>query len=456
MLNINTLREYNIIEDITNSTSEGINVVDIQGNVVFSNKISAEYAGVKPEDMVGKKVTKFYPDAVLLQVLKTRKPTLDRKIHYIGDKKYIVNAYPIVINGEIVGAFSVFRDIREIDELNRKIQALQLHLSLSDTEDDISSLIGVRESLSTVLQRAKRTIGSIGGPRHSIIIGDSGTGKTMLARLIYNYGMEIGTLDSNAPFIEVNCAQFTNSDIAALEIFGSEEGSFTGAREKKGLLERANGGILFLDEAHQLGNYQSILLTAVETGRFRRIGGNKEISVDVIIIAASTKNLKNELLPELYQRLAQYELYLPPLNERSEKEKLELFNYFIRKYEEAVHEYQGIKYEVNFTDEAKKLLLEGEYPRNIRQFRDVINFSIDQASPLIADLKDKKEIKVKVRPSHLPFEISKEKYEVDKFEIIKKLRNKGLGPRKISKELESYGINYEYYKVAYYLKKLEK
>ncbi|MDO5650176.1 MAG: sigma 54-interacting transcriptional regulator, partial [Gallicola sp.] len=355
MLSIDLLRENKVLESIANFISDGVNVVNNDGVVVYANEISGEYAGVKVEDMIGEKIVKFYPDAVLLNVLENKKPMLDRKIHYIGGKRYIVSAYPIVINGEFEGAFSVFRDIREIDELNRKIQALQLHLHLSETEEDISSLIGVKESLRDVLGRAKRTIGSIGGPRHSIIIGDSGTGKTMLAKLIYNYGRQIGTLDNDAPFIEVNCAQFTNSDIAALEIFGSEEGSFTGATEKKGLLERANGGVLFLDEAHQLGNYQSILLTAIETGRFRRLGGTKEISVDVIIIAASTKNLKNELLPELYQRLAQYELYLPPLNERSEREKEELFYYFINKYENAVKEHQGINYEVNFSNEARKL-----------------------------------------------------------------------------------------------------
>ncbi len=455
MFSLKYLKDNNILEDIFDTINDGVNVVNNQGRVIYCNKRSAEYADVKPEDMIGKKVTDFYPDAILLQVLEDGKPTLDKKIHYVGNKKYIVSAYPFVVNGEIEGAYSVFRDIREIDILNRKIQALQLHLSLSDTEEEISSLIGVEDSLTKVLQDAKRTIGSIGGPRHSIIIGDSGTGKTMLAKLIYNYGREVGTLDSKAPFIEVNCAQFTNSDIAALEIFGSEEGSFTGSIQKKGLLERANGGILFLDEAHELGNYQSILLTAIETGRFRRIGGNKEISVDVIIIAASTKNLKNELLPELYQRLAQYELYLPPLNERSEKEKTDLFYYFLNKYEEAVKKYQDIDYQVSFTEEAKRLILSGNYPRNIRQFRDVINYSIDQASPLIADLKNKKEIKVKVRTNHLPFEISNEKSEDNMYELILNFRNSGMGPRKISKELEKYGYKFEYYKVAYYLKKLE-
>lgn len=458
MINLDTIRENFILEEVSDVVNDGINIVNSDGIVIYSNKRSAEYANVKPEEMIGTHISNFYPDAILLQVLDNNKAMLDKKIHYVGEKRYIVSAYPLVINGKIEGAFSVFRDIREIDELNRKIQALQLHLYLSETEEDISSLIGVKESLKDVLQSAKRTIGSIGGPRHSIIIGDSGTGKTMLAKLIYNYGREVGTLDNDAPFIEVNCGQFTNSDIAALEIFGSEEGSFTGATEKKGLLERANGGILFLDEAHELGNYQSILLTAIETGRFRRIGGAKEISVDVIIIAASTKNLKNELLPELYQRLAQYELYLPPLDERSESEKEKLFYYFINKYEEGVEKHQGIDYKVLFSKEARELVLKGKYPRNIRQFRDVINYSIDQASPLISDLEGESAITVTVKSSHLPFEISqietiKENGEDEMYKLIDDLNKKGLGPRRISKELEEKGYNFKYYQVAYYLNK---
>lgn len=454
MLTKKDLEENLLIEDIADSINDGINIVDNDGKLIYVNKVSADYAGYSPEEMLGKDISEFYPDAVLLSVLEDHKPTIDKKIHYVGGKRYVVSSYPIVINGEVKGAYSVFRDIKEIDELNRKLQALQMHIYLSDTEDDISSLIGVKGSLENVIQSAKRTIGSIGGPRHSIIIGDSGTGKTMLAKLIYNYGRKVGTLDKDAPFIEVNCGQFTNSDIAALEIFGSEEGSFTGAREKKGLLERANGGILFLDEAHELGNYQSILLTAVETGQFRRIGGMKEISVDVIIIAASTKNLKNALLPELYQRLAQYELYLPPLEERSDREKEELLDYFIEKYETAVKKHQDIDYEVTLSKEARRLLLEGSYPRNIRQFRDVINFSIDQASPLIADIEGKNEIKVMVRPTHLPFEISKpEKSEKKMYEIIDELTEKGYGARRISNKLAERGYDFKYYQVAYYQKK---
>jgi len=466
-LKYSDLYEHKLLEEFLEHANDGINVVDIKGNIVYSNKVSAHYANTTTEKMLGEHITKFYPEAVLLKVLKDKKPVLDRKIHYVGQKKYVVNSYPVYIENTFVGAFSIFKDIRDVDELNKRIKYLELHLALNRPEDSILSIIGNEGSLEEVLIKAKRTVGSLGGPRHSIITGESGTGKTMLANLIYNYAKKIGVIDREAPFIEINCAQFTNPDIAAVEIFGSEEGAYTGSRQKKGLFEQANGGILFLDEAHALEHYQNLLLKAIESGKIRRIGGSKEIGVDVIIIAASTKDLKQELLPELYQRLAQYELYLPSLKERSRDEKELLFKYFVNKYESAVKNLHNIEYEVIFTEEAKNILLQAVYPRNIRQFRDVINFSIDAAAPLISDISNQNEITTVVETKHLPFESFEDKQSRDDNredkkdkvndsikKMITSLNREGLGPRKISNILKQRGYNIEYYQVAYYLKKI--
>ncbi len=200
-----------------------------------------------------------------------------------------------------------------------------------------------------------------------------------------------------------------------------------------------------------------MLLKVIESGKIRRIGGRKDIQVDVIIIAASTRNLKDELLPELYQRLAQYEMYLPALRERSIEEKEALLNHFIKKYEDAVRKLHKIDYAITFSDMAKHLLLQANYPRNIRQFRDIINFSIDAASPLIADIQDQKHITTWVTEEHLPFEVTESKNtiypsadddplddtiimreerphvtKIDKKigQLIETLNCEGLGPRK--------------------------
>ena len=377
-----------IISHAIDHINDGINVVDTQGNLVYVNEISANYVNHTREAMLGRHITDFYPAAVLLAVLKNRKPILDKKIHFIPPKKYVVNSYPIFYQGEFLGAFSVFRDIQEIDQLNSKLKHLEMQVSLSRPESDYHQVVHMG-TMQSIYKKAKKIVGSLGGPRHSIITGESGTGKTMLANLIYEYAKEIGVISKNAPFIEINCAQFTNPDIAAMEIFGSVEGAYTGSKKKKGLFEQANSGILFLDEAHTIENYQNLLLKAIESGKIRRIGDTKEIDINVIIIAASTKNLREVFLPELYQRLAQYEMHLPSLRERSLEEREQLFQHFVRRYENAVWETRKIQYHVLFTPEAKHAILNAVYPRNIRQMRDVINFSIDASSPLIEDIGEK-------------------------------------------------------------------
>src|SRR6056297_3280211 len=423
--------KFEVVDNIMNKSNDGVNVVDKKGMLIYVNQASADYAGYRIDDMVGNPITKYYPHAVLLKVLEDRQPILEKRIHYVKNKRYVVNSYPYYIDGEFSGAFSIFRSIKEIDELNKKIKYLELQLELNSVVEDVPSIIGKGGSLSEVIKRARRTVGSLGGPRHSIIIGESGTGKTMVANMIYNYAKEIGVISHEAPYIEINCAQFTNPDIAAVEIFGSEEGAYTGSKRKKGLFEQANGGILFLDEAHALEHYQNLLLKVIETGKIRRIGGSKEHRVDVIVIAASTRNLKNELL-----------------------------DYFTMKYQEAVKNLHEIDYKVIIEDKAREILLNAYYPRNIRQMRDVINFSIDSASPLIDDINRDKEIITIVGIDDLPFELIGKKNgrnskSIDETmeKMIDIYHSEGMGSRKIAKELKRNGYEIEYYQVAYFLKK---
>ena len=476
MFTLEMIKEHDLFELFWNNSNDGLNVVDVDGNIVYVNQVSADYLNYTVEEMMGNPISDFYPKAVLLEVLRTRQPIMDRKIHHVAGKNYVVTSQPIYIDGEFVGAFSVFKDIQEIQELNNKIKNLELHIKINASQEEVDSVIGRDDSLHDIILKARRTVGSIGGPRHSIITGESGTGKTMLAQLIHRYATKVGVIAKDAPFIEVNCAQYTNPDLAAIEIFGSEKGAFTGSTQKIGLFEQASGGILFLDEAHALDQYQTMLLKVIESGKIRRIGGRKDIQVDVIIIAASTKDLKAQLLPELYQRLAQYEMYLPALRERQLSEKEALLNHFIRKYEDAVRKLHKINYRISFSNGAKRLLLKATYPRNIRQFRDVINYSIDAASPLITDIEGQKNITTLVEEGHLPFEIheglstqasvsdsssdtSIEGIPITDTQIttsieplIRALHAEGLGPRKIANALTEKGYKIEYYKIAYYLK----
>ena len=234
----------NLIHQILDHTNDGINVVDTDGILVYVNNISANYVNQKRENMIGKHISQFYPAAVLLTVLENHRPILDKKIHLVPPNKYIVNSYPIFMDGEFMGAYSVFQDIQEIDQLNSKIKHLEMQVSLTKPEADFQHVVHMG-TMQNIYKQAKKIVGSMGGPRHSIITGESGTGKTMLANLIYNYAKQIGVIGKNAPFIEINCAQFTNPDIAAMEIFGSVEGAYTGPKRKRGCSSRQTAASFF-------------------------------------------------------------------------------------------------------------------------------------------------------------------------------------------------------------------
>lgn len=463
------IQEEKLFHIVLGALREGVNIVDENGFIIYSNQSSANYVFANGEEMVGQHITKYYPKAALIEVLETRNPVFDKKIEHDYGRTFIVNAEPIFIDNKFWGGVATFRDITEIEELSKRLESLEIELALSKVNDVFDGFIGKEESLREAINKAQRSIASIGGPRHSIIVGETGTGKTMLAKAMHYFAEKIGVIKNGAPFIEINCAQFTNPDIAAMEIFGTEKGAFTGASDKVGLVEMANGGILFLDEAQTLGQHQAMLLKVIESGRVRRIGGRNEREVNVIIITASSKDLKKEFIPELYQRLAQYQIELPPLRKRSFTEKEQMLEYFVDLYKIKSQSRYSIDLNVKFSDEAKGILLNANYERNIRQFRDVINAAVDSAAPLINNVtKDSHEIDVLVDIKNIPFNMLEQEKSLDDLdvtdnveednvdELINMLSKQGLGPRKIANELKKRGLSIEYYQVAYKLKKSRK
>lgn len=457
-----------ILDQIIQKINEGVNVVDTDGNIIYVNDNSANYANTSIENMVGKHITEFYPNAAVLKVLNFKKEYTNLHVENPDGRHFIVNAYPLIIEGEIKGGLAIFRDITELKMMNSKILNLQEKLINTSSSNIFNDFIGSQGSLKEVVNKACKAMGSPGGPRHSIISGETGTGKTYLAKLMYRFAKNIGVLKEDAPFVHINCAQFTNPDIAAAEIFGSKKGSFTGASNKNGLIEQANKGILFLDEAHALKNYQNLLLKVIEEQKVRRIGGIKEIPVDVIVIAASTKDLEENLLPELYQRLAQYELFLPPFDQRSYSEKEKMFLHFKEEYKKSALEKYDFDLEIMFEPEARERLLNASYKRNVRHFKNVINYAIDSATPLINNLNNKK-LMILVKNEHIPKKIlaegNKNNYQSavkennsdsDNIEdLIKFYREKGFGARRIANRLQEKGIDLKYYQVSYRLKKMD-
>ncbi len=222
---------------------------------------------------------------------------------------------------------------------------------------------------SSAVNELKELIGSLTHVPIStmIISGETGTGKGLVARIIHHVGLRKG-----GPLVELNCAALPK-DLLESQLFGHEAGAFTGAAKKhKGLFEQADGGTIFLDEISEMDlELQAKLLKALEDKKLRRLGGEKEISIDTQIIAACGKNLEeavrqNEFREDLYHRLSVFQIALPPLRERKE-DLLELVPRFIAEYNEKAKKNVEI-----IPDEVWETISQHNWPGNVRELRNVI------------------------------------------------------------------------------------
>ena len=248
------------------------------------------------------------------------------------------------------------QDIVEMrEELNhfRKMQREELDSIVINSE--------VMKKVFTQAQRAAKRSTSV------LITGETGTGKEVLAKAIHRMGIR-----SDKPFIDINCAAVQNTMLES-ELFGHEAGAFTGAQKRKrGLMEVADEGILFLDEISSMSSdMQAKVLRALEEKSFRRVGSTTSIQVDVQILAASNKNLstmieKGTFREDLYYRLKVLNLEIPPL--RDHKEDIPgLAGHFIKQNNPQM----GLNIE-NMTPAAMDLLKNYHWPGNIRELRNVI------------------------------------------------------------------------------------
>jgi DNA-binding NtrC family response regulator len=248
-----------------------------------------------------------------------------------------------------------------------------------------------------------------------LIVGESGTGKELVARAVHDKSAR-----KKGPFIAINCAAFPR-EILENELFGHEKGAFTGAiNEKPGCFELADGGTLFLDEVAEMEpDIQVKLLRALEERTFRRLGGKKEIRVDIRVVAATNKNIqkaieKGELREDLYHRLAVIPLLLPPLRDRRGDVRI-LAEAFLRRFaEENGKDVQG------FTPEALEFINEYRWPGNVRELRNAIERALILARGkeiTLADLRAHELISSEDREIRIPVGTSLE--QADRTIILK-------------------------------------
>jgi DNA-binding NtrC family response regulator len=270
------------------------------------------------------------------------------------------------------GAHDFLQKPIQLDQLDKSLQRAAENVAMrrelahlrKAQHQDSDFIIGKSEAIHLVFDQAERAAAA---SVSVLITGKTGTGKEILAAVIRQKGPR-----ANKPFIDINCAAIQDTVIES-ELFGYEAGAFTGADKRKhGLMEVADGGILFLDEISSMPvSMQAKLLRAVEERAFRRVGGTNLIKVDVQIIAASNRDLQalmqeGKFREDLYYRLKVVDLDLPPLRERKE-DIPDLVGFFIRKYNQSM----GLNI-TDITPRAMETMMKYDWPGNIRELKNAI------------------------------------------------------------------------------------
>jgi two-component system response regulator HupR/HoxA len=279
--------------------------------------------------------------------------------------------------------------LKENRDLNRRLKEANAHLRRENVllrqhmekQYDFSNIIGESPKMLQVFKLLQKVIDT---PTSVLLFGDTGTGKELIARAIhYNSNRK------KKMFVAQNCGALPDTLLES-ELFGHVRGAFTGAvSDRKGLFEMADGGTIFLDEiADTSPALQLRLLRVLQEGEIKPVGSDRTTSVDVRVIAATNKNLEQEVAAgkfreDLYYRLNVFPITLPPLRERAEDIPV-LVHHFIKKYAAKIHKkINGI------TDGAMELFLKAPFPGNIRELENEIERTVtlaDDNQPITPDL----------------------------------------------------------------------
>ncbi|MBK5244974.1 MAG: sigma 54-interacting transcriptional regulator [Eubacteriaceae bacterium] len=358
---------------ILNNINDVVLIIDSDTVIVYMNEAYSRVLGVPIANALGKRLDTLDPDSTTIKVLRTGKDSSNNTVYLASLNTTVVGStFPLYNSGKIIGSVSIFRNVTDVVQLNSELQQSkgltdylkeQLeqweHLPLSFKE-----YVGQNSHLKETLvlaAKVARTNSTV------LILGESGVGKEVLARAVHNSSRR-----KDKPMIKVNCAAIPE-DLIESELFGYEEGAFTGAKKggKLGKFELALGGTIFLDEIGDMSlNMQTKLLRVLQEKDFERVGGTKTIKADIRVIAATNRDLESMIEKEtfrrdLYYRLNIVPLFLPPLRER--KDDLQaLAKTFLDKYAlEAGHK-------LTLSPQVVKLFHAYDWPGNIRELQNVL------------------------------------------------------------------------------------
>jgi PAS domain S-box-containing protein len=371
-LEINNLDYQGMLEAVFLATQDAISVVNEKGEHILVNPAYTQITGLEYDEVIGKNALYDIEEgeSLHMKVLTSKKPVENTKLKIRPSGKTVVaQAAPIIVNGIMKGSVAVLHDISGIkdltDKLNRAEQKLR-ELSYKYKPEDIIGESASLKEVKKMIEKAAKV------PATVLLRGESGTGKELFANSIHAQSKR-----AEGKFVRVNCAALSDTLLES-ELFGYEEGSFTGALKggKKGLFEEADKGTIFLDEISEISmNTQAKLLRVLQEKEILRVGSNHPIYIDVRIIAATNIDLvaavsSGKFREDLFYRLNILPIMIPPLRERKEDIPLLIRNFIVKFNNDYGRHIQ------NISNDALNVMMEYGWPGNVRELENIVGRSI--------------------------------------------------------------------------------
>lgn len=385
-----------LLNALIENLEEGIHIVDDKGKTIYYNNAMAQMEGQKKEDVMGKEIQEYLvglcdETSTLIKAIKTKQKTVDVIQHYsshFGKKVTTINTtIPVTEDDRVIAAIEIAKNLTQLKELNEKLCMIQNEDKMGGKHYNFSDVITQNESMISSVNKAMKASSS---KSTVLIYGETGCGKEVLAQSIHYSGIR-----KDKPFVPINCAAIPSALLEGM-LFGTSKGSFTGAENKIGLFEIANGGTVLLDEINSLEPYlQSKLLRVLQDGYIRPIGQVDPINIDIRFIATLNEDpeiliSQGRLRKDFYYRLSVVRINIPPLRKRKEDVPL-LCKYFISYYNNLLGKsVDGLE------EEVLKSFMDYYWPGNVRELKNKIEgaMNMSEGSKL---LKEYFEVKSDIR-----------------------------------------------------------
>ncbi|WP_061567825.1 sigma-54-dependent Fis family transcriptional regulator [Caldibacillus debilis] len=432
---------HRFLEATTNNMKEGILIIDTEGKIIKANDQLKKLLCLD-RNLEGKRINEIFAN---LSIPSNRPVNLQNKELHLKVKPsgnihhVMVDKIPIYKDSHWIGSMVMLKEIQ-------KVRQFVNHLSGNQAKITFDDIIGQEPHFLQKLNEAKLAAAT---DSNVLIMGESGTGKEMLAQAIHNASKR-----RNKPFIAINCGGIPR-DLLGSELFGYVEGAFTGAKKggSAGKFELADGGTLFLDEIGEMSlEMQVLLLRVIQEKEVTRIGGHKVIPVDVRIIAATNKNLREEVQKgsfreDLFFRLNVMPITLPPLRERKEDIPL-LARHFIGKLCQKLN-----KPFPEIRPDFLEALMQYDWPGNIRELQNIIERTLNRTTDPVLSAKDLPDEVFQIFPRPKMEEAALHRDDIKKQSIIQALyvcngniskaaRQLGISRSTFYRQMKKYNIAY--------------